>query len=362
MYRNIDPVGDIKNMADSNLFNRLRKISFSRTILPLMAVGAIVSAAYMVATGQPDRAQEAAVKTPPKASSAFAEEQSIAGSGVVEPSSETIDIGTSLPGLVSKVFVAPGQQVKRGAPLFTVDDRAIRAQISEANASIARAKSTRDAASTALMTAQQQLALYNNVADRRAISRAEVIERQGAVRNARAQMAQASAEIRAVQAALSSAQTDLSRLTVRAPISAQVLSVSIRPGEFVNPGGQQGGGTSSYMQIGNTLPMHVRIDIDENEINRVNMGSEAIVSPRGDANKRVKATFVRAEPLVTPKRSLTNSASERVDVRVLQLIYQLPIGEDFFIGQQIDAFVLAKQTEPKTTIVQKATAQKAVAQ
>jgi HlyD family secretion protein len=344
-------------MADNNLLTRLRKISFARTILPILAVGAIITAVYLVATGQPDRTQVAAVQTPPKASSAFGDTPSIAGSGVVEPSSETIDIGTSLPGLVSRVFVSPGQQVRRGAPLFTVDDRAIRAQISEANASIARAQSTRAAASTALATAQQQLALYNDVEDRRAISRAEVIERQGAVRNARAQMDQASAEIRAVQAALSSAQTDLGRLVVRAPISAQILSVSIRPGEYVNPGGQQGGGTSSYIQIGNTLPMHVRIDIDENEINRVNMGSEAIISPRGDANKRVKALFVRAEPLVTPKRSLTNSASERVDVRVLQLIYQLPVGEGFYIGQQIDAFVLAKQGTQKSASAQKAPAQ-----
>ena len=67
---------------------------------------------------------------------------------------------------------------------------------------------------------------------------------------------------------------------------------------------------------GNTNPLHIRIDIDENEIGRVVMGAEAIVSPRGQANQRVKAIFVRAEPLVTPKTSLTNSATERVDVRV----------------------------------------------
>jgi HlyD family secretion protein len=340
-------------MADTNFLTRLRKLSFSRTILPLLAIAAIITTIYLVATGQPDRTQVAAVVTPPKASSAFGSSASVSGSGVVEPSSETIDIGTSLAGLVTKVYVTPGQQVERGAPLFTVDDRAIRAQINEAGASIARAQSARAAASAALATAQQQLALYNNVQDARAISRAEVIDRQGAVRNARAQIDQASAEIRAAGATQARAQTDLARLTIRAPISAQILSVSIRPGEFVNPGGQQGGGGGTYMEIGNTLPMHVRIDIDENEISRVKMGSEAIISPRGNADKRVKAIFVRAEPLVTPKRSLTNSASERVDVRVLQLIYQLPVGEAFFVGQQVDAFVLAKQGNGATSPSQK---------
>jgi hypothetical protein len=58
----------------------------------------------------------------------------------------------------------------------------------------------------------------------------------------------------------------------------------------------------------------------------------------------VQAGFVRAEPLVVPKRSLTNSGNERVDVRVLQIIYALPQdAQGFFVGQQVDAFVPAKR-------------------
>jgi hypothetical protein len=69
----------------------------------------------------------------------------------------------------------------------------------------------------------------------------------------------------------------------------------------------------------------------------------AIVSPRGAAERQVTARFVRAEPLVVPKRSLTNSAAERVDVRVMQIIYALPPGGDLFrVGQQVDAFIPAK--------------------
>ena len=50
---------------------------------------------------------------------------------------------------------------------------------------------------------------------------------------------------------------------------------------------------------------------------------------------------MRAEPQVVPKRSLTNSAAERVDVRVLQLIYALPKTDRFRVGQQVDAFIPA---------------------
>jgi hypothetical protein len=58
----------------------------------------------------------------------------------------------------------------------------------------------------------------------------------------------------------------------------------------------------------------------------------------------VTARWVRTEPLVIPKRSLTNQGNERVDVRVLQVIYALPADTtDFFVGQQVDAFVPARR-------------------
>jgi multidrug resistance efflux pump len=99
--------------------------------------------------------------------------------------------------------------------------------------------------------------------------------------------------------------------------------------------------------MGETNPLHIRVDIDENEAARVKVGAPAIVSPRGAADQRVEADFVRIEPQVVPKRSLTNSAAERVDVRVLQVIYALPqskAGEGFRVGQQIDAFIPARET------------------
>jgi HlyD family secretion protein len=321
--------------------NRLHGVSFVRTILPILAVIAIIIAAIVVMSGQPDRSEEQPEISPPKATAAFGNQPSVAGSGVVEPSSEVINIGTSLAGIVTKVYVAPGEQVSAGDPLFLVDDRAIRSQISEASAAIAQARAARETARAQLATARQQSSLYNNIEDPRAVSRQEVIDRSGAVRTAQARLRQAEADIHSAEAARARATTDLGRLTVRAPIAAEILSVNIRPGEYVNPGGPQGGG-DPYMEIGNTEPLHIRIDIDENEIGRVVMGAEAIVSPRGQANQRVKATFVRAEPLVTPKTSLTNSATERVDVRVLQLIYQIPTDQGFFVGQQVDAFVKAK--------------------
>ncbi len=327
-------------MASQSLISRLKDVSFSRQILSVLAIAAIILSAILVFRGQPDRSEKPPTNTPPRASAAFAGAPSVAGSGIIEPSSEIIEIGTSLPGIITKVYVVEGDQVAPGQPLFAVDDRSSRARIDEANAAISGARAARETARASLATAQQQRALYEGVEDSRAISRQEVIGSSGTVRTARAQLAQAEADIRSAEAMRASASTDLDRLIVRAPIAAQVLNVNVRPGEFVNTGGPQSG-SNPYVEIGTTNPLYVRVDIDENEIGRTRIGSAAVISPRGNSAKRVKAAFVRAEPLVTPKVSLTNSSSERVDVRVLQLLFEVPQNSGFFVGQQVDAFIRA---------------------
>jgi HlyD family secretion protein len=166
-----------------------------------------------------------------------------------------------------------------------------------------------------------------------------VIARRGTADDARAQLGVAQAQVRQTQAQLTQARVELDRRTVRAPSAMQVLQVLTRAGEYAGTAGND----IVLMKLGVTQPLHVRIDVDENEIERVALGGPAIISPKGDAKKQVRATFVRAEPLIVPKRSLTNSATERVDVRVLQLIYALPTGENlFFVGQQVDGFAPAK--------------------
>jgi hypothetical protein len=51
---------------------------------------------------------------------------------------------------------------------------------------------------------------------------------------------------------------------------------------------------------------------------------------------------VRVEPYVVPKRSLTGESTERVDTRVLQVLYRFdPAAMKVYVGQQVDVFVEA---------------------
>ena len=94
------------------------------------------------------------------------------------------------------------------------------------------------------------------------------------------------------------------------------------------------------MVIGDLSTMHVRVDIDENDAWRVAAGAPASATLRGNPTISVPLTFVRFEPFVIPKRSLTGESSERVDTRVLQVIYRLvERNPTFFVGQLMDVFI-----------------------
>ncbi|AOL22436.1 Biotin-lipoyl like [Erythrobacter litoralis] len=319
-------------------------VSFSRQVLPLLALVSIIFGVLYIASILPDRTTSEPAEQPPKPAGALAEGPRVAGTGLVEPASEIIDIGSALSGLVTSVRVEPGDMVTAGETLFTVDPRAARAQLAEAEAAIREAHAAIAEASAARATAREQLALYREIDDPAAVSRSEVIRAEGEEAAAASRLQLARARLSVAQARAQSVRTELDRLTVRAPIAGEILAVNIRPGEFV---ATQGGGSSvPFIQMGRTDPLHVRVDIDENEAVRVRIGAPAIISPRGAAKIQVRANFVRAEPQVVPKRQLTNSAAERVDVRVLQLIYALPSdvpeAEAFRVGQQVDAFIPAK--------------------
>ncbi|QDH33111.1 biotin/lipoyl-binding protein [Porphyrobacter sp. YT40] len=322
-----------------------RNLSFARQILPALALIGLAVGVWLILAGLPDRSTAQPAEQPPKAVGKLANEPRVAGAGIVEPASEIIDIGSALSGLVTDVRVRPGDRVEKGQVLFTVDARAAQASLAQANAAIGEARAAIAEAGTAQKTARQQLALYRGLDDPAAVSRAEVIRAEGEEAAATSRLGSARARLAAAQSAAAAARTEIDRLVIRAPIAGEILAVNIRPGEFV---ATQGGGNSQpFIQMGQTNPLHVRVDIDENEVARVALGQPAVVSPRGAAELHVEATFVRAEPQVVPKRSLTNSAAERVDVRVLQLIYALPPSDAFRVGQQIDAFIPAKAAAAK---------------
>lgn len=172
-----------------------------------------------------------------------------------------------------------------------------------------------------------------------ATAEAEVATVKADVKAAEADVASATAEIAAAEAAIARVDTDLERLVVRAPISGTVLQVNVRVGEFVAAPSER-----APILLGDIDPLHVRVDLDENDASRFKPGSPAHAFVRGHQQEADTITleYVRLEPLVVPKKALTGSVVERVDTRVLQAIYRVTKSPGHLLlhcGQQVEVFV-----------------------
>jgi hypothetical protein len=125
---------------------------------------------------------------------------------------------------------------------------------------------------------------------------------------------------------------------VRAPIDGEVLQVNVRPGEFVGTPA-----AAPLVVMGDLSRLHLRVDVDDADVPRFRPGAAARAYLRGDARVEVPLTFVRVEPYLVPKKALTGEGAERVDTRVLRVIYALPEGTSgVYVGQQLDVFIAAE--------------------
>jgi hypothetical protein len=92
----------------------------------------------------------------------------------------------------------------------------------------------------------------------------------------------------------------------------------------------------------------VRVDIDEYDIPRFQPEAPAQATLKGQPDASFPLRFMRIEPYVVPKKSLTGDNTERVDTRVLQVIYAIDAGNRrLFVGQQLDVFIDASPAETR---------------
>jgi len=344
--------------------------------LPVLAALALAFA--LTSTKRLESTAKAAepLHTPPRA--AFANQ--VGAVGLVEASSENVAVSLPVPGLVTQVHAKAGDRVRRGQPLFQLDDRDLRAELAlrQSNVEVARARLAKleagtrpeelpparariDEAQALLEDAQVQLRLMEAVRDKRAIREEDLLRRRRAVESAAARVEQAQAQYKLLEAGtwkpdvdvaradlrqaeqqVARVQADLNRLVVTAPMNGTILQCKVRAGEYA-PAGVL---AQPLMLMGATEQLHVRADIDEKDAWRFQPGSTATGSVRGNAGMRYELAFVRVEPYVVPKKSLTGDATERVDTRVLQVIYALPAGAPLYLGQQMDVAIAAAGEKP----------------
>jgi HlyD family secretion protein len=143
-----------------------------------------------------------------------------------------------------------------------------------------------------------------------------------------------------------SASALLDKYTIRAPMDGIILAIQAGVGGSVTPQGAYDTytqGTDPLIVMGSsTTHLQVRAFIDEILIHSMaDPGKMAAKMFLRGTDISLPLTFVRVQPLVSPKIELSDQRLERVDVRVLPVIFRFdkPADLTLYPGQQVDVYV-----------------------
>lgn len=364
---------------------------------PLLSVGTLLLGTVMLSGGfvliwknTPEQRVGKVTFSPPVAPQTIdgnlpAARDYVCGVGLIEPAGESIAVGAPLSGVVAAVHVKSGDRVSPGDPLIQLDDRVAKAEVEVARAQLlgeeARLqellsqieirKARVDTAIAELQFSEASLAFADQE-----LERTRALQAKGAVSDEEAELkllnrdtersrqARAQAALREMNAELKQLEGDesaatvavqraaivqskssllraealLSQYTIRAPGALTVLQVHVHPGEFL-PAATL---SQPLLVLGVIDPLHIRVDIDETDIPRFSETARAWASVRGNSQRWIALAFVKREPIVIPKLSLSGGQRERIDTRVQQVIYSVTPAEfGAAVGQQVDVYIEA---------------------
>jgi HlyD family secretion protein len=347
----------------------------TKYVLPLLAVLGVTFAITTVLAARKPPPPSRPINEPPTRPKEY---PSIAGAGLIEARMENIPIGAPVPGVVWEVFVKIGDKVKLGDPLFRIDDREVRSQLKVRAAALASAQAQLHKAMAApraedippaqavveeakakVYDAESAMGRTEKLFNRQMAPASDYDRDRFAYYSAKAAMARAVADLDKIMAGtwkedievaratvqqaeseLESTQIMLDRLTVRALADGEVLQVNVRPGQFAAMAWRE-----PMVVLGDVQRLHVRVDIDENDLPMFEPHARAVATLKGRPHVKFPLEYVKTEPYVIPKKSLTGDNSERVDTRVLQAIYALPDERaiQVYVGQQMDVYLQAAE-------------------
>ena len=309
--------------------------------------------------------------------------------GIVEsdqPSGENINIYPEVAGTVRQILVAEGQQVRKGQPLLLIDESVQRAIVEQQKAQAEAARVTLaelqaqprketldvviaqvDAAQASLKTTRDELRkqenayelnpksiskdALDNAANAAEVARTnlEVAKRQYDLTKAGAWIYDIDNEEKtytALQKAYQSSSALLAKYTLVAPRDGVVMAINVAPGSYVSSQGaydQYTEGATPVLQLGSSQgSLNVRCYVDEILVSRLPPPGKikAQMSVRGSTAK-ISMEFVRVQPFVSPKIELADAKEERVDVRVLPVIFRVtkPTNVNLYPGELVDVYI-----------------------
>lgn len=190
----------------------------------------------------------------------------------------SVDVTADITGRITEIAVKEGDLVRQGQFLLQIDPSQYRAELSRSQALLAsseaglvQARANKDQAQRSLQRAQELQRTGNNL-----ISVEQVEQAQTAYDVATANYNSAMAQTAQARAGVQTAQTDLNRTRLFAPISGRVVRLPVEVGEVAVPG-TFSRDNALLMTIADLSTILAKVHVDETDVIKIGMGDSVQV-------------------------------------------------------------------------------------
>ena len=201
--------------------------------------------------------------------------ETVPANGKIQPEME-VKISPDVSGEITELTIKEGDWVEKGDLLIRINPEIYAANLDRMKASLNNMKSNLSQQKAQLKDTELKHNRNTNLFDKKAISSAEYETSQNNYEIAKLAVEAAQYSVKSSEASLKEAQNNLNRTSIYAPISGTISRLNVEKGERVVGTAQMTG--TELLRIADLSYMEVVVDVNENDILRVNLGDYAEVN------------------------------------------------------------------------------------
>lgn len=244
--------------------------------------------------------------------------ETVSATGKIQPEVE-VKISSEVSGEILDLPFKEGQQVKKGDLLVRVNPDLIQSAVSRSQASYQNVRAGLEQAEASLKEAKANYDRSKSLFDRGVISKADWDRAIASFETATAGRNSAYYSVQSAAATVNEAKDNLGRTTIYAPMSGTISLLNVELGERV-VGTQQMAGTE-ILRVANLNNMEVEVDVNENDIVKVQIGDSTIVEVDAYLKKEFKGIVTEIANSAASALTADQVTNFRVKVRIVEESY-----------------------------------------
>jgi RND family efflux transporter MFP subunit len=256
------------------------------------------------------------------------------GEGRIEGRTEIVILRPEIVGLIGKVVVREGDEVRKDDVLIELVDKEYHAEVDLANSRVKAAECALRARNAQCLFANQELERGAKTLERGAITPERYEELTSIRDTAAADLETAKANLDAERQQLKVAEIRMSHTKLLSPIDGQVLKVGVKEGEFVSPNAET---QEPTVQVADNSEFRVRAFVDEIYARLVKPGQTAIITD--DTGFSETAVVSRVSPFLGKKVLFSDRSTESYDTKTREVWLHFDKKPKLVIGLRVDVVI-----------------------